>query len=172
MSIVPATSAAKAVIKPTAKLIAAELVRGRGPFPYSRFIAVENVSWGFVTWEADLLACSSSGYLYEVEIKVSIADLKRDRSKRRWVVGSGINERVRGMWFAMPPEIWAHKDAAAAVPADCGVIVVDLNAETYSGACRIERPCKRQPARKLNDRECLQLARLGVMRYWSRGASA
>lgn len=142
MSVIALTPAAVERKKPTAKALASELVRGRGPFNYTRFIAVENV------------------------------DLKRDRSKRRWVIGQGISERVRGMWFAMPPEVWSHKDAAAAVPAECGVIVVDINADTYSGACRIERPCKRQPARKLDAREQLQLARLGVMRYWSRSRAA
>lgn len=152
----------------TSSEIARELVRGRGPFSYQRFIAVENVSWGFVTWEADLLVCSASGYLYEVEIKISISDLKRDRSKRRWVIGRGINERVRGMWFAMPPQVWAHKDAPASVPDGCGVIVVDPGGEHLWDRCRVERPCKRQPARKLSDTEQLQLARLGVMRYWCR----
>jgi hypothetical protein len=164
--------------KPTARAIASELVRGRGPFNYRRFVAVENVSWGLSAWEADLLVCSASGYLYEVEIKISIADLKRDRNKRRWRYGDPNQDRsyglprIRGMWFAMTPEVWAHKDAISAVPEKCGVIVVDINAEQLWERCHVARACKRLPADKLTTAQQFQLARLVVMRYWSRKEAA
>lgn len=43
---------------------------------YRRNTVVPNAYWGLgLTWEADLLVISKAGYLTEVEIKVSKADL-------------------------------------------------------------------------------------------------
>ena len=43
------------------------------------------VSHGFFRWgEADVISISKSGYITEYEIKMSIADLKKDREKEKW----------------------------------------------------------------------------------------
>lgn len=153
----------------------ARLLVTNGPFPASRFIAVENVSFGLVCWEADLLVCSGSGYLYEIEIKISISDLKRDKQKRRWRYGQ-VNEegnyypKRKGMWFAMPPDVWKHPAAAAAVPDQCGVIVVGRYGASGRHRCVVVRPCVNQRVPKMTDAQRLKLAMLGTMRYWSRGA--
>lgn len=113
-----------------------------------------------------MLALSQSGYLYEIEIKISIADLKRDRSKRKWTPAfqAYAGSMLRGMWFAMPKTVWDHKDAADAVPEKAGVIVVSDDKRAA-----IVRQCKPDAsAHKLSERERFQLARLGTMRYWTR----
>lgn len=146
-------------------------------FHFRRCVVVTNVSWGMLPWEADLLVMSGGGFLYEVEIKISIADLKRDARKRKWAMtgqGYPAAQQLRGMWFAMPEKVWSHKDAAAAVPDRAGVIVV----KGAPGARRdtwpeIIRPCKHnREARPLPMPERFQLARLGTMRYWARKEAA
>ena len=53
-------------------------------------ILVPNVSWGLVSWgECDLLAVSAAGYVTEYEIKLSLADFKREWGKKRWVGMAG-----------------------------------------------------------------------------------
>lgn len=122
-------------------------------------------------WEADMLVLSASGFLYEVEIKISIADLKRDRSKRKWSPAFQeyrATTNIRGMWFAMPESVWQHKDAEAAVPDIAGVIVINPD-ERPSRMASVVRRCKpNKSARALTDRERFKLARLGMMRYWTR----
>ena len=62
----------------TAKHIELEVARW---FDTRRFLVVPNVSWGLMPYECDLLAMASSRYLYEIEIKVSGADIKADLKK-------------------------------------------------------------------------------------------
>jgi len=45
-------------------------------------IALPNVSWSLLPYEADLLIMNKSGYMTEFEIKRSLADLKHDFDKR------------------------------------------------------------------------------------------
>ena len=45
-------------------------------------IVVPNVSWGMFSHECDLIRLTPSGYCSEIEIKVSLADLKKDQEKR------------------------------------------------------------------------------------------
>ena len=55
-------------------------------FDVLRNICVPNVSHGFNgLWESDLLIVTKARYLYEVEIKTSVADLRKDLKKNRWV---------------------------------------------------------------------------------------
>jgi hypothetical protein len=172
----------------SAKDIARQL--SRSPFNFRRFILVPNVSWGLLPWEADLLALSSSDYLYEIEIKISIADLKRDQKKRKWGRFFDSHNMIRAMWYAMPRKVWEHKDAAEALPAEAGVIVVEQEEYTHrsygdwsSGkstfseikktrtVSRVIREAKRNnTARKLTRGEAYQLARLGAMRQWTNHA--
>jgi len=153
--------------KITSKDIARTLATGL--FHFRRCVAVPNVSWGLLPWEADLLVLNSSGYLYEVEIKVSIADLKRDRAKGKWRrVSRAPTDLLRAMWFAMPAEVWAHKDAAEVVPEHAGVIVVDPFAPLKFERSRVVREAKpNRSAQKVSAADKFQLARLGVMRFWS-----
>ncbi|MEM5786538.1 MAG: hypothetical protein AAGU11_04420, partial [Syntrophobacteraceae bacterium] len=55
-------------------------------FHTTRNLIIPNVSWGFrgMGYEIDLMVVTESRYAYEVEIKVSAADLKRDAQKDKW----------------------------------------------------------------------------------------
>jgi len=53
-----------------------------GYFKFLTNLVIPNVSYGFLPYEADLLVLMKSGWVDEVEIKVSLSDLKADAKKR------------------------------------------------------------------------------------------
>lgn len=140
------------------------LTRGASaPFPYSRYLVVANVSWGLLRWEADVCALSNSGWLTEIEIKVSVADLKKDAEKTKHGQWAQDN-MIREFFYAMPGAVWDKVKDAPPIPDYAGVIVI-----TEDGRREYPRKAtKKTHARKLTDSERLQLGRLGAMRYWTR----
>lgn len=46
-------------------------------------IVVPNVSYSWLSWEADIISFSNSGYMYEFEIKISKQDFEKDFKKRK-----------------------------------------------------------------------------------------
>ena len=50
-------------------------------FGYRKNLIVPNVYWGLDMHECDLLVLSQAGYATEIEIKISIADLRADAKK-------------------------------------------------------------------------------------------
>lgn len=134
-------------------------------FPYRRYVCVTNVDWGLLPHEADLVAMAPSGYLYEIEIKASLADLKRDLLKwRHRMSATQVCEKLRGMYYAMPGDVWEKVKDAPPIPDYAGAIA-------FAGdKAKVVRKAKlNRHARKLTTGERFQLARLGTMRYWSRG---
>jgi len=137
-------------------------------FHFRRYLIVSNVSWGLLPWEADMLVMTAAGYISEVEIKISIADLKRDRSKAKWRGYDDYHRRLKARWFAMPLSVWAHKDAESCIPEGAGIIVCTKPAPWTFGT-KIERhPANNPDATPLTVPEQFQLARLGTMRHWAR----
>lgn len=139
-------------------------------FPYRRWLVVPNVSWGMMPWECDLLAMSKSGYLHEIEIKVSVADLRADAKKHKHALGWKHMNILREFWYAAPREVW-RKAGHDCIPPDVGIIEIDTVANRdYMRAIRA-RECKpNTDAIKATEKQRFQLARLGTMRYWSRVA--
>lgn len=153
-------SASKVTAKHLAGVIVSDL------FHFRRNLVVSNVAWGLLPWEADLLVMSSRGYVSEIEIKTSIADLKRDPKKRKFLA-TGMILRAEALlkfrWYAMPPEVWAHPAAQECIPAGAGVIVVD------GRWARVElNAVENRNAQPLSAEQKFQLARLGCMRHWSK----
>lgn len=151
-----------------AKRIAGLLSLSR--FHFRRYLLVSNVSWGLLPWEADLIAMTSSGYLHEVEIKISIADLKRDPKKAKWRGGwEHYHRLVKSRWFAMPEKVWQHKDAVGCVPDGAGVITVREPRSQWDSGVEVAREAiENKDARALTETEQFQLARLQAMRHWSK----
>lgn len=117
--------------------------------------------------EADLVALAPSNWLYEIEIKISAADFKRDGGKtkhRLWESFRG-NELIRGFYYAMPGFVWDRVKGEPAV-AHAGIIAVGGDWSQFGTVIR--RPRLNACARKLTGAERFQLARLGTMRYWTR----
>lgn len=130
----------------------------RGPFDYRRFLVVPNASYGVGLHECDLLALTASGYAHEIEIKISVADLRRDGQKQH----HHQSQRVKCLWFAAPAEM--REAMLEHVPVEAGIILVG---DGWPGWEIVRKPTVRRGARKFTDAERYALARLGTIRYWT-----
>lgn len=66
-----------------------------------QYLMIPNLSWGLLNHEADFVAITKSGYLTEVEIKRSFADLKADFKKDVF----HCDERVYSFMYCLPLSI-------------------------------------------------------------------
>jgi hypothetical protein len=126
-------------------------------------------------WEADLLAISHTGYLTEIEVKVSAADWWVDAKKQKWrryaeppvgsVFGAGW-AKVKYFWYAAPIEL-AQRWAEFGLPDFAGVYgIEDLGDDKMR--IHVVRPATaRSGHRRLQADEQLQLARCGCIRIWT-----
>lgn len=126
-------------------------------FDPRNYVIVPNVSWGMFGYELDLcLLNNKSFYAYEVEIKVSKSDLKKDALKQHHHNWNG--NMIRGLYFAMPERM---RDCIELVPARAGVLLV-----SETGSVDKVRECKPESAKKWNYEDAYKLARLGTLRVW------
>jgi len=63
-----------------------------------QYIVVPNVFWTFFRHEVDLLSVTKSGYATEYEIKISKADIKKD--KKKW--HNHRSQLIKYLYFAVP----------------------------------------------------------------------
>lgn len=119
-------------------------------------IIVPNIHWGLLPYEVDLLVLSSKGYATEIEIKVSVSDLKADKLKKH----DHSSNLIKRLFFAMPDCLEKH---ITHVPAKAGILLVDY----YGRVKEIRKPKINTAARKLTDKEIHQVLRLGNMRTWN-----
>lgn len=125
-------------------------------FGWRQHIIVPNISWGAKIHECDVFVLAKSGWATEVEIKISAADLKKDALKRH----GHVSDKIKNLYFAIPKKLlkyWRH------IPARAGVFVIDQKGRVHC----LRQPVKNATARKLTEKEIANIARLGVMRYWS-----
>lgn len=131
-------------------------------FNWRANLIVPNVSWGMGVHECDLLVCTKAGYLWEVEIKVSKADLKKDSLK--W--HEHRNDKIKHLFFAIPTYL---QDCIELIPPRAGIITVAPVSEerTWWGRVKkIREPETNPAARPITDAQRYTLARLGAMRIW------
>lgn len=147
----------------TAKEIQWQLANSYGsPFFARRHLAVvPNVSWGFgLLWEADLLCMTKSGFISEIEIKISMSDWRADRLKKKFGHLGSLETRIKNFYYACPWEL-ASRWEQVGIPEFAGVIAVyDEN------ACKILRPAKTLPHRRCTEKEVLKLLRLAALKAW------
>jgi hypothetical protein len=131
-------------------------------FDYRRNLIVPNISYGLHIHEVDLLVVTPAHYATEVEIKVSIADLKADLKKPH---GHRSN-KIRLLYFAIPEELQIK--ATPLIPERAGLIVVRGNkTKSYFQAEVVKAPIVNKLARKLTDKEVNHVYELAAMRIWS-----
>jgi len=134
--------------------------RPRSVFAQRRnFLAIPNVSWGFLSYEADLLVVSKAKYCTEVEVKISMADWKNDFEKRKHKVP---DKRIKYQYYAAPMKL-AMRYQELELPEGWGVIGVE-----DGGRSNILKPAEARPANKLTDAEVMILCRLACFRVWRR----
>lgn len=149
--------------------IALALTRNGAPFSFRRWIVVENVSWGWgLTWEADLIAVSKSGFATEIEIKVNRYDLRHDRDKRKHHRSS--YGKIKALYYAVPSELVGDAMNPDIVDQKYGIIEVKMPKQEYDYPfCKIiRRAVFDKRARTLQKSEIQELMRLSLYRYWDR----
>ncbi len=133
------------------------------------YACVPNVTYGFNwgNWESDLLVVSKSGYLTEVEVKVTLADWKADKKKAWFKTTNWWDPRFKSLtyfYYAAPAEL-AQRWPEVGIPDFAGVLGVDFN-NAYSPV--VLRKAQRNPeAKKVGLARMHALARLGSMRSWT-----
>ena len=125
-------------------------------------IIVPNISWGFLSHEADMFIIKKSGYAVEVEIKITKQDLLAD-FKKGHNHKDGQN-RISEFYYAMPLELL--KKCKDIIPEDAGIITCQrTNEKVYAHRERTAKKIKN--ARKLTMPEQFSIARLGTLRIWT-----
>ena len=123
-------------------------------------LIVPNVSWGMGVHECDMLVATKAGYLWEVEIKVTKADLKKDALK--WHEHK--NHKIKHLYFAIPTYL---EDCIEHIPARAGIITVAPSSETIWGRVKqLRKPETNKAAQPITPEQRYTLARLGSMRIW------
>lgn len=116
--------------------------------------------------EADVVVLRNSGYAIEIEIKVSLSDIKRDLKKGH----DHSNVKLKELYFAIPDEL--YEKAVEFIPEHAGIFCFRLKnlyrSNKKKGEIQLIRKAKEnRKARKVNDRERLELLRLAYLRMWS-----
>ena len=146
----------------TSEEIMIALISGR--FSITKWLVIPNLSWGFgLNHECDLFVVSQSGYASEIEIKVSVQDVKRDLLKPHQ--HNSRSGKIKYLWFALPHEIYER--SLEYIPERAGIITIKKFDDGYIGVYVKRKPKQAQYFRKLKDTEIAQLQRLMAMRYWS-----
>lgn len=134
---------------------------------FRKKLIVTNVSWGmhllsYPLHECDILMCSKAGYLTEVEIKISLADLKADKKKKH----SHNHPAIKYFYYAIPD--YLLESSIDHIPNNAGIILVKRSSHSPDYFhCKISRKVKAKTGYKLTDRERLKLASLGSMRIYT-----
>jgi hypothetical protein len=118
-------------------------------------IIIPNVSWGFNIHECDLLVISKLGYLTEVEIKISLADLKKDKEKRH----GHYDNRIKALYFAIPSKMAKHIEH---IPLHAGILAITSKGKVFE----LAKPKININAKPISIEDRLKLLRLGTMRIW------
>ena len=118
-----------------------------------------------VNHECDMLIVTKNRYLTEVEIKISLSDLKADFKKEH----QHKDENIKNFYYAFPEEM---KDKAIElIPEEAGILIA-VKKHLNSGYEYRDIECYRKPkinkeAKPINDIVLTRIYRLGYLRYWN-----
>ena len=114
--------------------------------------------------ECDLLGVTNSGYLTEIEIKISVSDLRADFKKKH---GHG-GEFIRNFYYAVPE--YMLEKTLELIDKDAGILVVQENKigkMRHLHARIYRKPKQNKKAPPITDAMKADLFRLGCLKYWS-----
>ena len=119
-------------------------------------LIVPNVSWGMgLLHECDLIVLTPAGYAYQVEIKVSKADLIKDQQKKH----GHSSQIISRLYFAIPDYL---QDCINEVPDHAGILIV------YGGRyAKLIRPPITQNKYKWTPESRAKLMSLACMRIFT-----
>jgi hypothetical protein len=133
---------------------------------YRVYAIVPNVSWGWLRrHEADMIAVDDKLRATEIEIKISLQDLKKDFDK-----GHGHHDKKVGRLVYAVPE-FLLENAIELVPKHCGIISVSqlIRKDVVVGfMARWYRQCRfSKDYEPITKDSYIKLLELGCMRIWS-----
>ena len=116
-----------------------------------------------VNHECDMLIVTKNRYLTEVEIKISLSDLKADFKKKH----QHKDKNIKNFYYAFPEEM--KEKALKLIPKEYGILIA-VKKECGIPYRKIE--CYRKPkinkeAKPINDIVLSKIYRLGYLRYWN-----
>lgn len=139
-------------------------------------LVIPNAYWGAgFSYEIDVLVVRKTGYCLEFEIKQSFADFKNDFKKYKWqthrINGTmKLNDFIKEFYYVFPAELWFKRegDIIKLLPEFAGVIIVFNQGENKIPRTELKRKAKQNTSAKpMNDKQMHNVARLGMIRYWS-----
>ncbi|WP_294729222.1 DNA repair protein MmcB-related protein [uncultured Fusobacterium sp.] len=118
-----------------------------------------------VNHECDMLIVSKNQYLTEVEIKISLSDLRADFKKEH----QHKDENIKNFYYAFPEEM--KEKAIKLIPEKAGILIA-VKKHLNSGYEYRDIECYRKPkinkeAKPINDIVLSRIYRLGYLRYWN-----
>jgi len=118
-------------------------------------LIVPNISWGMFLHECDLLVVTPAGFAWEIEIKVTRADLIKDKDKHH----GHYNRKIKDLYFAIPDYL---EYCIEYIPDRAGIIIVNERLRCKT----VRRPILNKNPYKFSIEERYKVARLGSMRIW------
>lgn len=129
---------------------------------YRVYTIVPNVSHGlYLNHECDMLALDNKDRFTEIEIKISIADLKADFKKAHGHKSKYITRLV----YAFPDSML--EKALPLIPKEFGIITVTENNVPGFFTANWYRQCRHKVANKVPDSIIKKFMQLGCMRIWT-----
>jgi hypothetical protein len=125
-------------------------------------VIVPRASWGAGVHECDMLILSLSGYLTEIEIKISKGDIKKDAAKRH----AHASDKIKKLYFALPENLFWRNGVKELIPEKAGILLVSKNIENRYIVSEDRKPVINERARPATPDEQFQLARLAALRIW------
>ncbi|WP_455780539.1 hypothetical protein [Megasphaera elsdenii] len=119
-------------------------------------------------YEADLVYFRGNGYLFEVEIKTSFNDFKKDFEKSAYHT----SRQVRGLYYAFPHTLWDERQQSiiellGEKNPKAGIMLVSGRDATGLPFV-FQRAKLRKDALPLNREQQLAFFRLGCRKWWKR----
>lgn len=136
-------------------------------------LVIPNVSWGMFGHECDLIKLTPSGFCSEIEIKISLSDLKKDNEKKHNHIDSGApyevhtnGNKIKYLYFAIPEYLEQHIEH---IPERAGILILrekkNFYKEKYLKFFQIRAP-KKQSNYRFSEKERIKLLSLMAMRIW------
>lgn len=141
-------------------------------YDHFRFLqndVITNIFIDYFRHECDLIVIrNKSLYALEVEIKMSVSDLKAERKKQRYIrygvdcyhdSDVGMSQMFKEKWFAMPEKM--KQKGLELIPDYAGLLIINEH-----GGVKIARKAKKLNSQPLTQGQRTDLLRLGVMKCY------
>jgi len=121
------------------------------------------VEWEVDGGRADFVIISKSGYLTEIEIKVTAADWKKDSKKIKWI--SALRPHVARFFYCVPD--FLVEKAPANLDDDVGILAVGSRRRPRGDWVSVRREAKRlKGAKKVSEETIRAIYKASYFRFW------